>query len=361
MKKKTIVYLANAANIHTIRWAKYFSTIYEIIIISFEASTIENVRVITFKKNGSSLLNYLAAAPKVRSLIKKINPEFIHAHYAGGYGLLACLSVNIKPFIMSVWGSDIYIAPHKSFVNRYLLKYILAKADLICSTSRAMAKETNKYTTKPILITPFGIDCIEYKPLKNKRNKQEIIIGTIKKLHHLYGIDRLLKAFAILKKTMPESKLKLMIIGDGEQKKILKSLCNSLGIEDSTIFVGEIAQKEVPKYLNEFDLFVALSRSESFGVAVLEASSCELPVVVSDAGGLSEVVLDGKTGFIIPNGDIEVAATKLQILIKDKILTAKIGKNGREFVKKYYSWDQTALIMKSAYQQIITNRSSRLE
>ena len=81
--------------------------------------------------------------------------------------------------------------------------------------------------------------------------------------------------------------------------------------------MGAVPHKDVPRYLNQMDIYVAASRldSESFGVAVLEASACELPVVVSNAGGLPEVVEDGVTGYIAPKEDVAATATAIGKLI----------------------------------------------
>ncbi|MDD2733274.1 MAG: glycosyltransferase [Desulfuromonadaceae bacterium] len=349
--KPKIIYLANASNIHTKRWAVHFSGKYSITILSFEAAQIANVEVITLHSPLPGLLRYLWVVPIIRNLLSEIRPNIVHAHYAGGYGLLGALS-GFHPYVVSLWGSDVYQAPKVSVFHRHILKFILKKADYLCSTSVAMAREAKLYVNRNFIITPFGIDCNVYCPSNIKKPSEEIVIGTIKKLDALYGVDRLIKAFAILNKEFPEKTLRLLIVGDGEELSRLQSLSCSLGLSAQIEFKGGVSQEEVPGLLHKMSIYVALSRSESFGVAVLEASACGLPVVVSDAGGLPEVVTDGETGFIIPQGDPAKAAMALIRLVSDAGLRDRMSNAGREFVLSHYQWKDKAKVMENLYTKI---------
>ena len=162
----------------------------------------------------------------------------------------------------------------------------------------------------------------------------------------------MLRAFAILKDKATSTPLRLLIVGGGEEKDSLVALASSLGIASDTTFVGSVKEDEVPKYLNTMDIFVALSRSESFGVAVLEASACGLPVVVSDVGGLTEVVSHGVTGYVVKDGDPVLAADALCQLVTHGDEAKAFGNAGRSFVMDRYSWDTTTLAMESLYRRM---------
>ena len=99
-------------------------------------------------------------------------------------------------------------------------------------------------------------------------------------------------------------------------------------------------------------MYVALSRSESFGVAVIEASACGLPVVVSNVGGLPEVVEQGVTGFIVPPEDPAAAADALEQLLASKELRERMGSAGRDRVERLYAWeacvDRQIAVLRSA-------------
>jgi L-malate glycosyltransferase len=350
-----IVYLASASNIHTKRWVRHFTQKgFQISILSLHNSDLDTTHSVYCLNNQPGLFGWLFRIYEARQLIKKIDPLFVHAHYAGSYGLIGALA-GFRPLLLSVWGSDVFEFPRLSKLRNLIVRYNFFKANIICSTSHIMALEIGKYSKKIVVVTPFGIDCEEYKPMKSKnRNKSKIIIGTVKKLEHHYGIELLIQAFALLIKKQPNISLELRIVGDGPLRGDLEHQSHDLGVNSMVSFLGRISQDQVPKYLNDFDVFAALSINESFGVAVLEASACGLPVVVSDAGGLPEVVDDHKTGFVLPVGDVYQAADALEALVLNPELRERMGKAGRSFVLTHYEWRHTARIMEEVYSATLT-------
>jgi len=357
--KAKIVFLANAKNIHTKRWACHLCLKYDITILTFEFALIPGVTVIQLKSSQDWLARYILVVPQVRKIIRSISPLLVHVHYAGGYGLTASLC-GFHPTIVSVWGSDIYISPNKSFVHRAMLKFILNRADVICSTSKAMALRCKAFTRKRIVITPFGVDCEEYVNSAKSEQEGGVTVGTIKKLDVLYGVDRLIHAFAILAANDRYAAVKLILVGDGVERENLRLLAESLGVAHRVHFVGAVPQSDVPAWLNKLSVYVALSRSESFGVAVLEASACGIPVVVSDAGGLPEVVVDKVTGFIIKNGDPTVASRFIARLLDDSALRECMGAAGRRLVTSRYNLRTTPRPIDAIYA-MITARLIRRE
>mgnify|MGYP000092389742 FL=1 len=217
-----------------------------------------------------------------------------------------------------------------------------------------MAEEIQKYTSKGIKVTPFGVDINEFKPLNVDSifKPNEIVIGTIKTLEEKYGIEYLIRAFSIVKKRNNQLPLKLLIVGEGSQKTYLKKLAEDLGIAEDSVFTGKIVHSLVPVYDNmlSISVSVSVSNSESFGVAVIEASACEKPVVVSNVGGLPEVVEDGVTGLIVPPRNPEKTALAIEKLILDSSLRAEMGKAGRKRVFQLYNWHNNVQQMISIYK-----------
>lgn len=358
-----ILLLANANSIHTIKLAKSFaSRKIDVCIFSFsdnkndDFNEFENITVKAINFSEKSANNnfikvmYLTTLKKLRKVITDFKPDVLHAHYASSYGFIGALS-GFKPFVVSVWGSDVFLFPKKSLVHKKILKYSFKKADLLMSTSKVMAIEAKKYTAKKFVITPFGIDTNVFKP--SQKNEEEIIVGTIKSLEDVYGIDKLIKAFDIVKKRNPDLRLKLLIVGKGSKEKKIKKLVKDLKLDDYVEFAGKIKNEQVPKYLNKLSVFVALSNSESFGVAVIEASACEVPVVVSNVGGLPEVVENNKTGFIVDKDIIVEAANKIEILILNKELRHKMGQAGRKKVLDFFEFNKNIDEMILEYKKIL--------
>ena len=364
-----ILLLADSNSSHIIKWAKSLSNNdIEIFIVSLSKCTVldydnnHNISTLNLsvdkvniaKKKTLNKLSYLKIILKLKKIIKDIKPDILHAHYASSYGLLGALS-GFKPFIISVWGSDIFDFPKKSLVHKQVIKYNLGKAGKILSTSHVMAKETKKYTDKNIEVTPFGINTEIFKPTETfiQSSENSIIIGTIKALEIEYGLEYLIRAFKIVKDKNVNIPIKLLIVGGGSLEFELKNLVSKLEIEDFTTFTGKIAYNEVPKYHNKIDISVFPSLSESFGVAVIEASSCEKPVVVSNVGGLPEVVESNVTGIIVPAKSANEIANAIEKLIFNKELSLKMGKAGRQNVINKFNWNDNVNQMIGIYKNIL--------
>jgi L-malate glycosyltransferase len=358
-----ICYLANSGSIHTAKWLNHFARRGDQVeILTFEsAQNIDaNVTVHKLGKSRPMKVHYFTNGMLVRSLLKKIQPDLLHAHYASGYATLGRLA-GFHPYIVSVWGTDIYEFAHKSAIHAGIIKANLRSADCVCSTSRIMADEIRKFSDRQIGLTPFGVDCEQFCPSPDNSNSDgEFIVGVVKTLEERYGIEYLIRAFAIFAKRVPKSsKLKLSIVGQGSLRFPLEQLARDLGVQEQTAFRGFVSHKEIPEILRRFSVFVAPSIGpESFGVAVVEASASGLPVVVSNIGGLPEVVKDQVTGILVPPRDPQAIANALEELWRDSQLCAELGANGRKFILENYEWAENASRMERLYESVLSQKAS---
>ncbi len=361
-----ILILSDPSSIHTKRWVSYLSEKgIEIFLFGINQSDdgfysqYKNLQVYAsdYTSNLGRLslkkLKYLNVLNILKKKIKEFMPDIIHAHYASSYGLLGALT-GFHPYIISVWGSDVYDFPNISYLHKSIIRYNLSKADYLLSTSNIMAKETKKYSNKPIEITPFGVDINLFKKLDTVKPENEFIIGTVKSLASIYRIDILIKSFKLVLDKNPNLNLKLQIIGIGPDKEKLQLLTCNLQIEKYVHFIGKVENNHLPSYYNNFSTFVALSDAESFGVVAVESMACECPVIVSDADGFKEVVVDNETGFIVPKRNIEATALAIQKIIDDSSLREKMGKKGRERVECLYNWDDNVQKMIDIYHSVIS-------
>ena len=300
-------------------------------------------------------IKYLKSIGRLKQAILEFKPDIIHAHYASSYGLLGTMA-GFHPFIISVWGSDVYDFPNRNFLNRLILKYNLKHADKILSTSNSMARETTKFTNKEITVIPFGIDLNVFKNHKvgSLFKDDEIVIGTIKTLEEKYGINYLIEAFDMVRKRNPGIPMKLLIVGRGSIMDDLKDLCKQKGIENWVVFTGLIPQESVPDYHNMMDVYVSLSidDSESFGVAAIEASACSNPIVVTDVSGFSETTKNGITGIIVPRKNASAAADAIEKIILNKEFAKTLGENGRKNVEENYNWETNLKQMGQVYKSL---------
>ena len=373
-KKKRILLLANAHSIHTRRWAQALAdnsfdvTIYNIHFCTDESCEFYNdyssIKIVNGKAYTSNIINrmlfpfiYFAYMYDVRKLIKQIKPDIVHAHYLTSYGLVGLLS-KFHPFILSAWGSDILLFPQKSFLHRLLVKTILKKVDIITTVCEAMNDVIKQLVpTKScahICTIPFGINLSSFykKEVNSFFEVDTIVIGTIKSLEPVYGVNYLIEAFSILKKRYTDLKLKLLIASSGSQQVSLQNLTHKLQIANDVIFTGRLPQNEILNHHNMITIFVSLSISEGASVSVLEAAACEKPIVVSDVGGMKEVIAHGKTGFLVPPHDASAAANAIAKLIESEALRTEMGRLGRERVAHHFNWEKNVRDMINIYNSL---------
>jgi len=352
--RKRICFIGDAGSTHLIKFAKYFSINYDVHIITLQKSLpITNVSVhniAEFERNHKiGFLFLIKQRSKIRKLIKQINPDIIHVHYASSYGFLARIS-NIK-YILSVWGSDVIDFPNKSILHKILIKKNLKKASIIFATSDYLKEVTGKLVQgRNIIVTPFGVNTELFKPIPVQK-KDGITIGCVKSLLYIYGIDVLIKAFSIVKKKHKDLTLKLLIVGEGSYKSALCLLVDELKISDDVIFQPFTPNENLPAVYSKIDIFANLSRYESFGVSVLEASASEIPVIATGKGGLVETVIDGVTGLLVEVENVEQKAESMERLILDKELRKALGKHGRTHVLENYNIEKSMEKFENIYKK----------
>jgi glycosyltransferase involved in cell wall biosynthesis len=368
--------LADAASIHTRRWAEFFAARgHEVHLLSMRPAVYDQVTVHVIRpplgRGG-----YLLAAAAARQRVRELAPDLVHAHYASGYGLWGALCGR-RPLLLSVWGSDVCDFPRRGPLQRCLLQWNLRRADVLCATSEALAWETARYAPPGTVIhrTPFGVDTDVFRPRPGGSGREGVVIGTARNLKRTYGLDVLLEAFAILTKsvlglgsripntesTLPlggtRTPLTLWIAGAGPEEAALKAQAARLGIGERARFLGAVPHERMPAFMWGLDLFVNPSRAESFGVAALEAAASGIPVVASRVGGLPEVVADGQTGLLVAPEDPEGLASALADLVGDPERRRALGRAARERAVALYDWQACARQMERLYEETLAGRT----
>lgn len=359
-----IVLLAPGSSVHTRRWANGLSAAgNHVHVLSVNDFQEGYDRAVTCEKLPyQAPSGYLLNRSALRRSIFRISPDVVNVHYASSNAFLA-RTLPSMPILLSVWGSDVFEFPDRSYLHRRLLIGNLSRATRIASTSATMAARVKELLPdKSVDITPFGIDTELFLPRSPRSQRETITIGTVKSLDPRYGIDVLLRAFKIARDRLNAGyMLRLRIIGEGPQRQELEALARALGIDDCTTFCGRISHGSVPAALHELDIFANLSRSESFGVSILEAGACGVPVVVSDAPGPVEVTRHGKNGLITSIDDPDSVACALVALIKSPEKRIAMGRAGRSIVKHEYNWNHSVELMQTSYANTIADHVNNFD
>ncbi|MEC8853529.1 MAG: N-acetyl-alpha-D-glucosaminyl L-malate synthase BshA, partial [Bacteroidota bacterium] len=216
----------------------------------------------------------------------------------------------------------------KSFKS--VIEFAINNSDAVTAVSESLKKETltSFNINKEIQVVPNFIDSNLYKYEMDEDlrrsfvSKEEKLIIHISNLRKVKRVQDVLKVFAKIREKIPS---KLLLIGDGPERLEMEQLCRNLNLCESIRFIGKL--KAVEKILSVSDLFLLPSATESFGLVALEAMASKVPVISSNSGGLPEVNIDGKTGFLLDVKDVNAMAEKAIYLLKNKNLLEEFKQN----------------------------------
>lgn len=254
---------------------------------------------------------------------------------------------------------------------------IRAECDLMHSVARVVASTPRDREqmidlcdapTKRIVIIPPGVDTHLFRPIPHARAREwtgsydEKTVLFVGRIDPVKGLDTWFRAMKRVVDDDPTLRQRMCVclIGGDLDEDIdpeselarLQTLKDELGLGDVVTFLGGRAQAALPFYYAAADAVVMPSRYESFGLAALEAMACGTPVVASDVGGLSYLVRDGETGFLVPEGNAELFAEKISLLLHDSQLRNEMGRKGIEEAQEY-SWWNIGERMLELYQDVL--------
>ena len=218
------------------------------------------------------------------------------------------------------------------------------------------AQERGCPVDKPHYLIPPAIDVEFFKPTIEGATHQEerqapIRILSIGRLEWKKGYEFALQAIKILKDQ--GMNIQYEIIGDGNYLEAIAFCRHQCGLEAEVDFLGKKSPTEIKNEMEHAHILIHPAISEGFCNAVLESQAMELPVVVSDAGGLPENVVNGVTGFVVPRRDPKAMADKIRFLAENRELRARMGRVGRERVMEKFQIDRQINCFKEMYQEVI--------
>ena len=271
----------------------------------------------------------LALASTLVNVIQYEKLDLLHVHYAIPHASAAYMAKQILrthhleiPVITTLHGTDITLVG-KDASYEPVVTFSINESDGVTAVSQDLKEDTFKHfkITQHIEVIPNFIDLQRFKKQKKDHFKTAICPEGEKLVVHTSNfrkvkrVDDVVKIFRNIRQHM---KAKLLLVGDGPERNHIETLGRDLQISDDIRFLGKL--EAVEEVLSVADLFLMPSEKESFGLAALEAMACEVPVISSNTGGLPELMIDGKTGYMCEVGDVENMSLRALEVLSDKNL-----------------------------------------
>ena len=293
----------------------------------------------------SDVLNIL----RIRKIIKQNNYNIVHCHStkAGFVGRLAAFFSRHPNVIYSPHGfmfCDTRIKLKRQlylYMEKYL-GYLTNKLIAVSGSERDLAIQHHIVPNKKIITLYNSIDPAEYEdfsyqnriPNKLLNSSEEIILGTVGRLYYQKDPITLIKSFKIINNKFPNTKL--YIVGDGPLENECIALINELKLESKIILAGY--QKNSKQYYEIFDIFLLSSHYEGLPYALLEAMMMGIPAVGTDVVGIKDLIKDGETGYLVPEGNYEELASKVIKILEHPESLSKFSLNSKEIAKVSFNF-----------------------
>ena len=286
----------------------------------------------------------LALSSKLYDVISKYEIDVLHVHYAIPHAYAAYMAKKILnengykiPIVTTLHGTDITLVGNHPFYKP-AVTFSINKSDIVTCVSKSLMEDTREFfgIQRDIKVIPNFIDIDKYERKHNNCEKNVISEGDEKIIVHISNfrpLKRIIDVIKIFEKINSEIRSKLIMVGDGPEKKKAKDYLRKNNLKNRVIFLGKT--NEVDEILCSSDLFLLPSEKESFGLAALEAMALKVPVISTNIGGLSELNINGNSGYTSDIGDIDSMASNAKKILSDKSLKKKYRFQAFENAKKY--------------------------
>ncbi|MCI5080903.1 MAG: N-acetyl-alpha-D-glucosaminyl L-malate synthase BshA [Saprospiraceae bacterium] len=302
-----------------------------------------------------------ALASKLVDVIRYEKLDILHVHYAIPHAAVAYMAKKILlqegkyiPVVTTLHGTDItLVGANETFSP--VVAFSINKSDGVTAVSESLKQQTldSFEITKDIRVIYNFIDFTRFRKSDKDHFKKAIapdgerILTHVSNFRKVKRVEDVIQVFKRVNEVIPS---KLLLIGDGPERHNAEMLCRKLELCAEIRFLGK--QDAIEELLAVSDLFVMPSENESFGLAALEAMACEVPVISTKVGGLPEVNLHGKTGYLSEVGDVEDMGRNAIEIIKSEESLQKFRKNAIEQAKRF-DLDKILPEYESYYEEIL--------
>lgn len=299
----------------------------------------------------------ISCIARVTDFVRQNKIDIIHTHNPSPhfYGALAGFLSGV-PVVHTKHGRN-YPSQRKKIILNRVASYFTKIVVPVSMDAADVCLKIERIDSRKVYPIINGIDLRDFQ----SRKKQRVLLQKL-------GVPDASKIIGIVARLSPEKdhatllhacksladygyNFRLIVIGDGPMRASLIDLSKKLGIKDIVIFAG--IRQDISELLSELDVFVLSSTTEGLSMTLLEAMASSLPVVATNVGGNPEVVLESKTGFLVPPRTPQAISEKIRILLDDMELAHAMGRAGRERVLNHFNIESTARKYEEIYRKLV--------
>jgi len=346
--KRKILFLGESYRADAITWMKGLKEFGDFEIITWELQTPNTSR---FKR----IAEYLFSPISIRKIIRQEKPDMVIAERTTSYGFLAALSGSKRIAIAQqgrtdLWPEGSVLYPFKKIIQKYAFK----KAHLIHAWGPVMTihMRENGVDMSKVLVLPKGIDLTFFTPLTNTSNKISAIVT--RSLQPEYRHDSILKAFGILNQKGID--FSLTIVGDGTRLQFLKDLAKQLQIENKMIFTRRIPNTQLPKLLQQSNIYISMPITEGVSASLFEAMACNCYPIVSDIPGNQSWITHRENGQLIKIDEIEMLAQEILWSYENPDSRNQAIIRNRKFVEENANYDINMKVIADKYHELLDSQ-----
>lgn len=333
-------------------------------------------KIISSLQRKPRLLSDRKAYKEIKAIIQDYKPDIVHTHAAkaGALGRKAAHACGVPVIIHTFHGHVFhsYFGKLKTAIFKSIERRLARKSSKIIAISKTQKEEltsVHKICKKEkVEVVQLGFDLEQFQEnLVNKRaetrqkfnvDQNEVAIAIIGRLAPIKNHTFFLRVIDNLLSSTNQ-KVKVFIVGDGAERTAIEKEVTLLNKKYGHSILLTSWIKDITTFNAGMDIICLTSKNEGTPVSLIEAQATNLPVISTDVGGVKDIVLENKTGFVIKNGDYETYCNKLRLLVEDKALRVSFSKAGYSYVKDKFHYTTLVKNMETLYLKTLANDKNK--
>jgi glycosyltransferase involved in cell wall biosynthesis len=320
-------------------------------------------------KDGAYLLSDL------KRVIRSVKPDLIQSGPLQTAAFLAAIT-GFQPLVSMSWGYDLLQDAHRNIYWEWATRFTLSRSAVMigdCATVRQQARSFGM-PDEAIVTFPWGVDIQHFSPgvtpapgagqamssarIESSENAPSpFVLLSTRGWEPIYGVDVIARAFVQAARQQPE--LRLLLLGNGSQAGLLRSIFLDGGALEQVHFPGQVTQAELPRYYQAADLYISASHSDGTSISLLEAMACGRPALVSDIPGNREWVTPCQEGWLFPDGSVPGLVEAILTAIEQRDKLVGMGLAARALVEKRGNWENNFPNLLHAYDLALMRKGGR--